>query len=164
MRVSTSTWRVVVFSSLGVLLAGTLQAKAQGLGSRGSLGGYGGSVSPLSSNMGMSGPIIPYSGFFGGFMPSRMGENGGLSFQPRGGSTMGSMRSSFNLSTMSRGMSTMGGGMSRSPAIMGSSTFGSMGGMSGPRGTGVMPPSFSSPFRPPTNLFAPTNGGTGMSM
>jgi hypothetical protein len=151
---------------------GTSSAHAQGL-ARGSLGGYGGEMSNLDSGMGMAAPIIPYGGKFGGFMPSRMGGSGSLSFQPRGPEAMGSMRTPFTLSPMSGGMSSMGGVMSQGLGVRSSSFFGSagamgtaggMGQMPGGSGMGVMPPSFAYPFRQPPSLLAPTGTGMGMSM
>ena len=140
-----------------------------------SLGGYGGSMADAGSGMG--GPVIPYSGKFGGFMPYRMGGSGNLSFQSRGTSSMGTGRTSFSLSPMSGGMSSMSGGMgagSRTSSSFGSKgTMGLGGGsglgggmnqMSGTRGMGVMPPSFGYPFRQPPSLLSPSSAGTGMSM
>jgi hypothetical protein len=150
---------------------GTSAAHAQGL-ARGSLGGYGGEMSNLDSGMGMAGPVIPYAGKFGGFMPYRMGGSGSLSFQSRGTGAMGSMRTPFTLSPMS-GMSPMGGVMNQGLGVRSSSFFGSpgamgasggMGQMPGGSGMGVMPPSFAYPFRQPPSLLAPTGTGMGMSM
>jgi hypothetical protein len=170
--------RVMVVSALAFAIGqafGTPAARAQGL-ARGSLGGYGGEMSSLDSGMGMSGPVIPYAGKFGGFMPYRMGGSGSgtLSFQSRGIGAMGSVRSSFSLSPMS-GMSSMGGGMSQGSGVRASSFFGSPGAMGSAGGVGrmpggsgssmgVMPPSFGYPFRQPPSLLAPTVTGTGMSM
>jgi hypothetical protein len=157
-----------VLAFVGGQVLGVSAARAQG-----SLGGYGGSMSNLDSGMGMGGPIIPYAGKFGGFMPYRLGGSSSLSFQSRGTSTMGSMRTSFSLSPMSGGMSSRGGGMSQGFGVRGSSFFGSpgvmgssggKGQMPGGSGMGVMPPSFAYPFRHPPSLVAPTGTGTGMSM
>ena len=57
----------LMFFCLFTLLLGASSAQAQG-----TLGGYGGSMSSFDSGMGSSGPIIPYAGHYGGFMPSRM--------------------------------------------------------------------------------------------
>ncbi len=163
---------IAIFQAVGIS-----RASAQGLGSGGSLGGYGGSMSSSASGMGMSGPVIPYAGKFGGFMPSRMG-GGTLSFQSRSTSAMGSSRTSFSLSSMSGGMSSMSGGMGG--GVRSLSTFGRQGGMgldggmglgggmgrpmSGGSGMGVMPPSFGYPFYQPPSLLSPSSAGTGMSM
>jgi len=61
--------------------------------------------------MGVGGPIIPYAGNFGGFMPYRMGGGSSLSFSSRGTSAMGSTRTPFSLSQMTGGMTSMSGGM-----------------------------------------------------
>ena len=103
-------WRGYLLIAGGLSL-GSPAARAQGPGPSGSLGGYGGSMSDTGSGMGMGGPVIPYAGRFGGFMPYRMGGGGSLSFQSRGTSAMGSARTSFSLSPMSGGMSSMSGGM-----------------------------------------------------
>lgn len=156
---------------------GASQAVAQGGGPGGSLGGYGGSMSSSASDMGMSGPIIPYAGKFGGFMPYRMG-GGSLSFQSRSTSAMGSGRASFSLSPMSGGMSPMSGGMgggARSPSTFGRQSVMGMdggtglgGGMGRPSSgggrMGVMPPSFGYPFYQPPSLLSPSSAGSGMSM
>jgi hypothetical protein len=136
-----------------------------------SLGGYGGSMTDTGSGMGMSGPVIPYAGKFGGFMPYRMGGGGGLSFQTRGTSPIGSGRTSFSLSPTSGGMSSMSGGLGAGARTFSSfGTQGAMGlggGMNPMPGTGsmgVMPPSFGYPFRQPPSLLSPSSSGTGMSM
>jgi hypothetical protein len=145
---------------------------AQGLAG-GSLGGYGGSMSSLDTGMGMAGPVIPYAGKFGGFMPYRMGGSGTLSFQSRGTTALGSTRTTFSLSPMSGGMTSMGGTISQGLGLRGTSFFGSpgamgttggMGQMPAGGGMGVMPPSFAYPFRQPPSLLAPTGTGMGMSM
>lgn len=141
----------------------------------GSLGGYGGSALGQGSGMGMtSGPVIPYGGSFGGFMPFRMGGGGTLSYQQRGVSAMDRPRPSFSLSPMSSGMSTMSGsrstpllGMPGGGTLGGSSEVGEMGGMNGTAGTTrsrIMPPNFGYPFRQPPSLLSPTSPGLGMSM
>jgi hypothetical protein len=121
--------------------------------------------------MGMSGPVIPYAGKFGGFMPYRMGGGGSLSFQTRGISPIASGRTSFSLSPMSGGMSSMSGGLG--PGSRTFSSFGTQGGMglgggmnpmSGTRGMGVMPPSFGYPFRKPPSFLSPSSSCAGMSM
>ena len=97
--------QTIVAGVLSIALSqamGTASAYAQGPGS---LGGYGASMAESGSGMGMNGPVIPYNGKFGGFMPYRMsGGSGSLSFQTRGDSAIGSNRTSFSLSTMSSGM------------------------------------------------------------
>jgi hypothetical protein len=165
----------------GVLLVGwglvieIPAARAQGPGPSGSLGGYGGSMTDTGSGMGMGGPVIPYAGKFGGFMPYRMGGGGRLSFQSRGASPLGSNRASFSLSPMSDGMSSMSGEMgqglgtsSRTSSSIGTQGAMGLGGgmrpMSGARGAGVMPPSFGYPFRQPPSLLTPPTSGMGMSM
>jgi hypothetical protein len=119
------------------------------------------------SGMGMGGPVIPYAGTFGGFMPYRMGS-GSLSFQSRGTSPMASGRTSFSLSSMSGGM-RQGLGMGSSPfAPLGSPGVMELGRgmstMSGASRMGVMPPSFGYPFREPPSLVAPASPAMGMSM
>lgn len=138
----------IMFVYLFTLTLGASSARAQG-----SLGGYGGSMSNFDSGMGTAGPIIPYAGNYAGFMPSRMSGSSSLAFSSRGMSSVGSPRTSFRLSTMSSRMSSMGGGPS-----------GGMGQMPKSSGMGVMPPSFTYPFRQPPSLFAPLVPGLGMSM
>ena len=142
----------LMFFCLFTLLLGASSAQAQG-----TLGGYGGSMSSFDSGMGSSGPIIPYAGHYGGFMPSRMSGSGSLAFTSRGMSSVGSPRTSFRLSTPSGRMSSMGSGMS-------GGSGGGMGAMPKSSGMGVMPPSFAYPFRQPPSLFAPLVPGAGMSM
>jgi hypothetical protein len=169
-------WRA--FLAGGVLIGsqlatGTPSAWAQSFGSRSSLGGYG--ASPNNSMGGMdSGPIIPYAGNFGGFMPFRIGGGSTLSFQSRGASAMESTRNPFSLSPMTGGTTSMSGGMgqdfdARTRAF---SPFRSQSGMglgSGSRqvmpgaGTSVMPPNFGYPFYQPPSLLAPSSS-RGMSM
>ena len=168
MRASTRGVLACIFLIGGVLGIGTPPARAQGSGPAGSLGGYGGSMTDVGSGMGMSGPVIPYAGKFGGFMPYRMGGSGSLSFQSRGAPAMGSPRTSFGLSPMSGGM---GQGMGTLPRFFPSSGMsgatglgGGMNSMSGPRGMGVMPPNFGYPFRQPPSLLSPSSPGAGMSM
>jgi hypothetical protein len=171
MRIAMRTILAGVLSvGMGQAL-GASSAWAQGVGSPGSLGGYGGSMSDAGAGMGTSGTIIPYAGTFGGFMPYRMGGGGSLSFRSRETSAMGSTRTSFSLSPMSDGMSPMSGGMGPGFGARTFSSFGTRGGM-GPRGEmrqpmpagmGVMPPSFGYPFRQPPSLVAPSTG-MGMSM
>jgi hypothetical protein len=173
-----SAWRVAravwVFGVTATIGASTAAAQAVSTGEGRSLGGYGGSMTDTGSGMGMSGPVIPYAGRFGGFMPYRMGGSGSLSFQSRGTSPIGSGRTSFSLSPMSGGMSSMSGGMGQGlgagpRALSSFGTQGSMGlggrdPMSGTRGMGVMPPSFGYPFRQPPSLLSPASSGAGMSM
>ena len=167
-----STWRVVWFGLTLIGAAATLgglSAKAQMPSSveGRSLGGYGGSITETGSDMGMSGPVIPYGGMFGGFMPYRMGGGSSLSFPTRGSSTPGSGRRSFSLSPMSGGMGGGFGAGSRMSSSFGSRTATGLDGMQSMPGTrrmGVMPPSFGSPFRQPPSLLSPSSGGAGMSM
>jgi hypothetical protein len=156
---------------------GAPSASAQALDTRGSLGGYGGSMANTDSRMGgNSGPVIPYGGKTEGFMPYRLGGGSTLSYQSRSSSSMESTRPSFSLSPMPGGTSSsMSGGMGRaSGSRTGMSvTSGLRGGMglgsgmgrplpgSGGMG-GVMPPSFSYPFRQPPRLLS--SPGAGMSM
>lgn len=158
--------------TLGVALAFcTSSASAQGVGGSATLGGYGASMRFGVGSMG--GPIVPYAGKFGGFMPSRMGGGGGdLSFQRRPPSTMSPIRPSFSLSTMSEGMTATSGGMGRGPGSSGmSATPGLGGGMrlgggtspAMPGGMGVMPPRIGYPFRQPPSLVGPASG-SGMPM
>ena len=126
--------------------------------------------------MGVGGPIIPYAGNFGGFMPYRMGGGSSLSFQSRGASAMESTRIPFSLSPMTGGMTSMSGGMgqgfgARTRAF---SSFGSQGGMGlgggmrqvlpGAGGMSVMPPNFGYPFYQPPSLLTPSASIGGMSM
>ena len=73
----------IVLAVLVTAGGGTARAQSSLSGGSRSLGGYGGSMPAAASGMGMSGPVIPYAGQFGGFMPYRMG-GGSLSFQSRG--------------------------------------------------------------------------------
>ncbi len=141
-------------------------ARAQGVGRGGSLGGYGGSMG-VGSGMGMGGPILPYAGRFGGFMPYRMGSGGGeLAFERRSSTAMSPVRTSYGLPSMSRGM---GQGLAGPPMTSGALGGTGLGGgmrpsMPGGRGMGVMPPSFAYPFRQPPSLLSPNGPGAGMSM
>ena len=158
---------LVVGLSLACLpFLGASPAGAQGLNTGDSLGGYGGSMGAVGSNMSMSGPVIPYAGTFGGFMPARMEGSGGLRFQPRGGATLGSGRTLFRMSAMSGEMGSSMGSSVRSFTTLGSGGAlglgGGMGGgggmpMSGAAGRGVMPPSFGYPFRQPPSLLLPSS-------
>ena len=162
--------RAILAGILGIAVVqvtGASSASAQGPGPIGSLGGYGRSMTDTGAGMGMSGPIIPYAGKFGGFMPYRMEGSASLSFQSRGASAMGSNRTSFSLSPMSGGMPSMSGGIGKGlgTGFQGSRGLdGGMQPMSGPRSMGVMPPSFGYPFRQPPSLLLPSSSGTGMSM
>jgi hypothetical protein len=149
---------------------GTLPAQAQSLG----LGGYGGMTDTAPAGMNTPGPIIPYGGNLGGFMPYRMGGGGtGVSFSTRDSRAMGSGRSSFQLSPISGGMpmsapafgqnagtrtgsraslfspvrTGLGGGMNRSMSLDKQS---------------VMPPSFGYPFYQPPDLLGPSSSFMGM--
>ena len=159
--------RAVLFGVVSIGLIQTIGssiASAQGSGPRGSLGGYGASMRSAGGEMGSGGSIIPYAGRFGGFMPSRMGGGGELSFQPRSSATMGPVRTSFSLPSMSSGMSSsLSRGMGGSLSPMGS--MGTVRGRGGrPTGMGVMPPSIGYPFRQPPSLLPSGGGGMGMSM
>ncbi len=177
-----ASWRLwgEILLAGGSLSIGNSQCWAQGLGSSGSLGGYGTVSNSASPGMGGSSPmIIPYSGTFEGFMPSRMGGGSALSFQSRPTAAMGSNRTSFSLSPVSGGMTAMssgpGGFRAGTRAMSPLGSRGRMGlglgtGLGGMRrmpsvgGTSVMPPSIGYPFRQPPNLIAPSTSGTGMSM
>jgi hypothetical protein len=160
----------------GGLIIGMPSANAQSLGSRQFLGGYGATASSSMARMGVGGPIIPYTGNFGGFMPYRMGGGSSLSFQSRGTSAMESTLTSFSLSPMTGGMTPKSGGMgqglgARTRAF---SSFGSQSGMGLGGGTrqvmpgsgsmNVMPPNFGYPFYQPPSLVGPSSPGAGMSM
>ena len=173
-----TTWRAFLVGVIligGCLTNGKPSAKAQSVGPRSSLGGYGATASSSMTSMGVGGPIIPYAGNFGGFMPYRMGGGSNLSFQSRGESAMASTRASFSLSPLNGGMTSMSAGMgqgfgARTRAF---SSFGSQGGiglgggtrqaMPGASGMSVMPPNFGYPFYQPPSLLAPLSSG-GMSM
>ncbi len=140
-----------------LILCLATSARAQAIPS---LGGYGGAISTMEMPGGGSG--IPYAGRFGGFMPYRMGNSGGvgLSFTPRAASMpIGARRTPFAMPSMSGGMG-MGGtsGFRLMPAS------GGMGSMTGRRGMGVMPPSLAPPFRQPPSLLGPASSASGMSM
>lgn len=149
---------IAVLALVAVHGIGASAARAQGPGAGGSLGGYGGSISSFDSGMGMGGPVIPYAGSFAGFMPYRMGGSSSLSLPRRGAPVIGAPRTSFSLAPMSRGMSPMGSSLGTTGLGGGMRSMPSAGGM------GVMPPSFSYPFRQPPSLFTPTSAGAGMSM
>jgi hypothetical protein len=167
--------RTVLISAFWVAVSLTLgvsSAHAQSLGAGSSLGGYGGSMSGrFDSAIEMGTPVIPYAGKFAGFMPYRMGGGGtgSLSFRSRESAQLGSMRTSFSLSSMSGGMK-----MESGAALRPISSFGRPGGtglgggmqpsMSGTLDMGVMPPSFAYPFRQPPSLVAPSASGMGTSM
>ena len=129
-----------------------------------------------TASMGGGGPVIPYAGNFGGFMPYRMGGGSNLSFSSHGTSAMESTRTSFSLSPMTGGMSSMSGGLGQGlgspPRTL--SSFGSQGGMRigggirqhtpGAGKVSVMPPSFGYPFYQPPSLLMPSSSNAGMSM
>lgn len=161
--------------ALGVgLFAGSPSAWAQG----GGLGGYGAMSGGPDSSMGAGSTVLdpsgmgagttaPLGGRAGAGMPTGMGGGGGLGFRPRPTPSMaGGTRAAFTVGPMSGGM---GMGMGRRPFALRSSGSGSgLGGMrrsmASPRGMGVMPPSFGSPFRQPPSLLGPSSPGAGMSM
>jgi hypothetical protein len=168
----------VVALSMMICFAGCFSTvNAQSLGADRSLGGYGARMGSAGGS-GMSGPVIPYAGRFGGFMPYRMGGSGSLTFESRAGSIGESTRTPLTISPMRGGMSSLTGEMGRQSryaqtfslegamrqdgAINGSGGFG--GPMSGAAGTGVMPPNFGYPFYQPPSLVAPALSGLGMSM
>ena len=110
-----TAWRTFLASVIligGGLTTGCPQPGAS-LGSRSSLGGYGATPGNSTAGIGVGGPIIPYAGNFGGFMPYRMGGRSSLSFQSRGASAMESTRTPFSLSPQTGGMSSAWGGMGR---------------------------------------------------
>jgi hypothetical protein len=169
----------VVIALVGYLSAGRSSTMAQSAGSGGSLGGYGAVSGPAMSSMG--GALIPYAGSYGGFMPYRMGGGSALSFGARSPASMGSPRTSFSLTPLSRGMSSMadrprrgfgaGGGFvaplgSRAGTGLTGGEMG-LGGMRasspGSGGMGILPPRIGYPFQqPPSLVSAPS--ATSMSM
>ena len=160
------------------LLAGTLltglgmaigapSARAQGSRTPRSLGGYGASSGRSMASMGSGGPIIPYAGNFGGFMPYRMSSGGGsgLSFSTRSSSVMDGSRTSFSLAPMSTGMGT--GFAPRTSSFGSFSPQGQRGfeggglmgqPMGGAGNPSVMPPNFGYPFYQPPSLVLPASG------
>jgi hypothetical protein len=168
-------WRMTlacVFSFGVSLISGTRWSRAQG--PIGSLGGYGAMAAAPGSSMG-SGAMAPFGGRFGATMPSRMGGGVSLSFSARPSAMMSGNRPSFTIGPMGGGMSAtsgvMGQGFGRRPfALQPLGPSGEMAPgdgmqpMTGPRGTGVMPPSFGYPFRQPPSLVSPSSAGIGMSM
>jgi hypothetical protein len=178
-EIMRAVWRTFLAT---VLLIGsgsaisTSSAWAQSVGSRSSLGGYGATASSSMASMGVGGPIIPYAGNFGGFMPYRMASGSSLSFSSRGASAMGSTRTPFSLSPMTGGMTSMSGGMGQGSGAptRAFSSFGRQSGMGlgggmrqqmpGAGGVSVMPPNFGYPFYQPPSLLTPSSSGGGMSM
>jgi len=159
----------------GIGAGGTPPACAQGLSASRSLGGYGAAASSLIDGMGAGGPIIPYAGNFGGFMPYRMGGgSGGLVFSSRNTSVIGGGRTSFRLSPGYTGMSMRSGGMGQGFGAR-TRAAGSLGlpGAMGPGvdnrqpmgggGSNVMPPNFGYPFYQPPSWSAADSSGAGMS-
>jgi hypothetical protein len=163
----------------------TSSASAQGLGSGGSLGGYGAASSygaPGMGNIGGGGAmVIPYGGMTEGFMPSRMGGGSPLAFRSRPTAAMSSSRTTFSLSPMLGGMSStsgvsrpMLGGMGRGIGASSSMSVGFPGSQglgsgsfrlgSGGGAKGVMPSSIGYPFRQPPSLLSPSSGSNGMPM
>ncbi len=151
---------------------GTPPADAQSLG----LGGYGGMTDTAPASMGSGGPIIPYGGSLGGFMPYRMGGGGaGISFGRRNSSATGSGRTSFRLSPIAGGMPmsattafgrNAGGGAGFNGPFFSSGGLGLGGGMNRSMGLdkgSVMPPSFGYPFYQPPSLLGPSSPFMGMS-
>jgi hypothetical protein len=173
-----ASWRAflagVILIGAGLTI-GMPSARAQSLGSRTSLGGYGATASGSMAGVGAGGPIIPYAGNFGGFMPYRMGGGGSLSFQSRGASAMESTRTPFSLSPLTGGMTSMSGGMrqgvgarTRPFSSIGSQSGMGLGGgtrqvMPSAGGMSVMPPNFGYPFYQPPSLLTPSSSG-GKSM
>jgi len=167
-------WCVLLIG--GVMATGRPAVMGQGLGPRSSLGGYGATASSSMASRGVGGPIIPYAGNFGGFMPYRMGGGSSLSFQSRGASAMESTRTRFSLAPITGGMTSNSDGMgqgfgARTRAF---SSLGSQGGMGlgggtrqvmpGAGGMSVMPPNFGYPFYQPPSLLAPSASSGGTSM
>ena len=106
-------WAIVLGIGASPVIS-TPAAVAQGMmNAPGSLGGYGAASSGSFATLGSSGPIIPYAGNFGGFMPYRMGGGSSLSFSSRGTSATGSTRTPFSLSSTTGGLTSMSGGMGR---------------------------------------------------
>ena len=164
------------------LFAFVPSARAQG----GGLGGYGAMSGGPDSSMGAGSTVLdpsgmgagttaPLGGRAGAGMPTGMGGGGGLGFRPRPAPSMASStRAAFTVGPMGGAMSGgmgMGLGSSRRPFALqglgpggGSGLGGMRRSMAAPRGMGVMPPSFGSPFRQPPSLLAPSSPGAGMSM
>jgi hypothetical protein len=164
-----------VFVLIGLTyLGGSPGALAQRAGAGMSLGGYGASSTAVLAARGSGGPMIPYAGTFGGFMPYRMGGAGSssLSFSGRTGSEMPSSRTSVRLAPLSDGMGTgmaPRAGMSDRLASQGSTGMkrmptSSRDFMKGTDTRTVMPPDFGYPFYQPPSYFAPALSGTGMTM
>jgi hypothetical protein len=176
MRAALRRFLACVLLLWGGSVIGMPSAKAQSPGSRSSLGGYGATASGSMASMGVGGPIIPYAGNFGGFMPYRMGGGSSLAFQSRGASAMESTRTSFSLGPMTSGTTSMSGGMgqgfgarTRTFSSIGSQSGMGLGGgtrqvMPGSGGMSVMPPNFGYPFYQPPSLLTPSVSGGGMSM
>jgi hypothetical protein len=171
-------WRAFLASGLLIgagLAVGPPSVRAQSLGSRSSLGGYGATPGNSLASMGVGGPIIPYAGNFAGFMPVRTGGGSSLSFSSRGTWAMGSARTSFSLSPITGGMNSMSGGLGQGFGARSRSfpSFGSRSGMGkgdglrqqmpGSGSMSVMPPSFGYPFYQPPSLLTPSSSA-GMSM
>jgi hypothetical protein len=149
---STVPGMLAVLAMGGLFTVLTPSAVAQGNGPSGSLGGFGAASPYANPAMSVSrSMVIPYGGMFEGFMPSRMGGGGTLSFRARPTATMGSGRTSFSLSPSVGGMGQGRGGRA---------------GMSSriDRRMGVMPPSLGYPFRQPPSLVPSTSQVSGMSM
>ena len=128
-------------------------------------------MSNLGSGMTAGGPVIPYAGSYGGFMPYRMG-GGGLTFQSRPGPAMGAGRAGIGpgLAPMGRSM-PMSAGMGTITGASSRLTFPTVGGSKAPaagmgstRSMSVMPPNFGAPFRPPTSVLGTVGVSAGMSM
>jgi hypothetical protein len=173
----TTIWRLMIWAI--VLAAGsaivTPAASGQSLGSRSPLGGYGAAGAGTMAATG-GGPMIPYAGAFGGFMPYRMGGGASLFFASRGTLETGLTRTSFRLSSIGGGMTSMPVGIGQTFGAR-SATLSSFGAQPGTRlggalgepmigagRPGVMPPSFAYPFYQPPSLVIPSAWGTGTSM
>jgi hypothetical protein len=174
--VSWRVWLAGLLLIFGHLAVGTSSSRAQSVGSRSSLGGYGATESMAPAGMGAGGPIIPYAGNFGGFIPYRMGGGSPLSFSSRERSAMGPGRMSLTFPAMTGAMMPPSGGlMPGGRAGLGRlSSFGlqdrmGLGGairrpMTGAGSMNVMPPNFGYPFYQPPSLIGPSPSTGGMSM
>ena len=104
-------WAIVLGIGASPVIS-TPAAVAQGMTSApGSLGGYGAASSGSFATLGSSGPIIPYAGNFGGFMPIALAVAAVFPSHSRGASATGSTRTLFCLSSTTGGLTSMSGGM-----------------------------------------------------
>ena len=142
--------RAVTIGWLTLLAFAALPGSSATAQAPGSLGGYGAMPGGSSPGMGGGVRVIPFGGTNQVFMPGRTGGGGSpLSFRSR--PMMATTRVPFRLGSMSDGM-----GPSIAPFSRSSSMLGGMRAGGAPRramaGSGVMPPSFASPFRDPPSL------------